>query len=474
MWETLGIGATRDESAIRKAYAARLRVWRPETHPLEFSQLREAYEAALRSARMPEEAEFADTAPLLPAQEAPAAPKPYAIAEEMIAQLGRDFSEGGEAKGVETLRAQHARVTQGSVDDKLEWETVLLHSLISARMPPMVLIFEADQLLRWMDRLPDVARMFGDGAAQRLRLLLEMTYECMYARYFSPNRWHARLFGTRPASWFGATALLGAAARTAEYWGQLCRAGQLDEMMQVLDAKALRRVSGLVVLSSDLFWAALIVWAGCGLARDSVNPPGMLALAAGAVMSFVLLIGLPLAFRWARRNDAVKKFIAWWSWLSSVPGFIVVIVLLVLGVGAAVAAAPENPMWLRVPAIALLSSVGIGFLSLLGVALWVMVRWVEWILCAPWLWLLRAWGGLRFEHARRRLVAPTLAQQLKNLAPLAGQSWKAFRARRREKAEQRAVEKARGKPVFQGGGVGNWWWLWLLAWAAIQAMRMSH
>jgi hypothetical protein len=50
-WETLGIGPTSDSAEIRKAYAARIRVWRPDTDPENFARLREAYEIAQRLAR---------------------------------------------------------------------------------------------------------------------------------------------------------------------------------------------------------------------------------------------------------------------------------------------------------------------------------------------------------------------------------------------------------------------------------------
>jgi hypothetical protein len=47
-WQLLGIGPGATQAEIKRAYAAAIRRHRPETHPEEFSAIREAYEAALR------------------------------------------------------------------------------------------------------------------------------------------------------------------------------------------------------------------------------------------------------------------------------------------------------------------------------------------------------------------------------------------------------------------------------------------
>ena len=52
IWELLDIAPTTDKKAIRRAYAARSKVFHPEEKPEEFRQLYEAYQAALTYARL--------------------------------------------------------------------------------------------------------------------------------------------------------------------------------------------------------------------------------------------------------------------------------------------------------------------------------------------------------------------------------------------------------------------------------------
>ena len=69
LWAILGTEPTGDERALKRAYAKRLKVTRPEDDPAAFQELRDAYEYALRHAHL-----FAEEFPEAQEVEAPEAP----------------------------------------------------------------------------------------------------------------------------------------------------------------------------------------------------------------------------------------------------------------------------------------------------------------------------------------------------------------------------------------------------------------
>lgn len=52
IWQTLGITQTNDEKEIRRAYARQVKKYRPDSHPEEYQQLREAFEEAKKICRL--------------------------------------------------------------------------------------------------------------------------------------------------------------------------------------------------------------------------------------------------------------------------------------------------------------------------------------------------------------------------------------------------------------------------------------
>jgi len=104
MWQELGIAATADTSAIRRAYAARLKLTRPDQDPAGFARLRAAYEAALAFAERQAGADETlsnATAPPQPSEPGPTALPQHPDEAAVMAALQR-LDVAGAADALET------------------------------------------------------------------------------------------------------------------------------------------------------------------------------------------------------------------------------------------------------------------------------------------------------------------------------------------------------------------------------------
>lgn len=181
-WSELGIAATPDPGAIRRAYAARLKQCRPDDDPEGFARLRAAYQAALALAGRAEPAvatvaaaEPAISAPPPPEPPEPLAPEALAAARAIVGALDR-------------------REVAAAADD--------LTRALKAGLMPLALEMElADRLLLALVGLPglsaplleDIGRRFGwltadhqgpDGRGRAVEAL---------QRRIAAERWLARL-----------------------------------------------------------------------------------------------------------------------------------------------------------------------------------------------------------------------------------------------------------------------------------------
>lgn len=98
IWSILGIEPTQDKQQIKKAYAKKLRMAHPENDPRGYQRLREAFDAAIKQAGMPEEHDFPGYGQDLKTgvaigtkQEGEPAPDSLALFEQHLHELYTDF-----------------------------------------------------------------------------------------------------------------------------------------------------------------------------------------------------------------------------------------------------------------------------------------------------------------------------------------------------------------------------------------------
>lgn len=489
VWETLGIECVADEGAIRRAYAARVKQWRPDTHPQEFVRLREAYEAALHwarcallEARDQEEAAQEEEAQDEPAREAPppiaqpvieaavlpeppAAPLP--TADDLIRELARCYSTQGEHEAVMLMRQQYEAVSRQTIDARLDWEAVLLDSLLGANTPPLALLFEGDRLLGWRQRDADVAQMFGSQHAERLRRLVEASHEAAFLRFFSPNLWQRRLFGTARVPWFGMANQVEAARHTVKWWGQLALDCGTESLAGLLDPRVQRRLAGLVLLSADVLFALLMAFLSWPEVQVASTPQRRWSALGGAALTFALVLPLPLLARWAWGTWPVQRAWEWRHAVARVPLAVRSIVVGVLLIGSVIALDVGGP-W-RVAGIAILSLAAAVLLVLTGIGLWMLLRLLEQLLLLPWLWLQRTWGVHAFRCLLEGQPQPDWRAQLAHLPRAAAAGWRERRAQRKARIEQERRERALA--AASGGRSFNWWWVF---WGIIALQALAR
>lgn len=479
-WDLLGIASTQDEGAIRRAYANKVRQFKPETHPTEFAEIREAYEGVLawvRHARQSQpQASELPTAEDGAAKADPSGPVVSAetaelttedLARARVQELFQAFVDFGDARAVALVRQQIDDVATETVDDKLAFEAHLVHWLLSAEKPALGVVFEAGRMLAWRGRLAEIAKVFGDGGARRLSVLMDLADEWVFAVHFSSNPWMHRLFaGTaHTVPWWGWGFQVQRANGFTYFWGQLCTALQLPELETLLEKSVMARIKGQLILSTDALYGALFACATWLSLSNWWKSPKDSALALGTVVLTGLvgsicpsLIRRASAATWFHKGKALFARIGITSKDNAVVYCFVTLIVSIVLINMPVA--PMSAVgWAVAALLALVGGASVGFV------LWKLIHFMELFIVKPWVATQRASDSLAFSELLQPSVVlwarPSLAKRVQKLPKALQLQWQ---HQKREKAVKREKEKVSPtKPVFStGGGNANWWWIWLV------------
>ena len=536
-WDTLGLAPTADERDLKRAYAALIKQFRPDTHPHDFARIREAYEWARVLLRQRadavegagDDASAADApAAVAPAPDAPApaavpdtppepivtvaaAPQPPAAPEadlrERVQAIAAVCGAHGDVAALDALRGLLRETARSHIDARQDLETLLLRAFLGTDEPPLLLVFEAGRAFGWHHRDDSLRHLLTPAAARRLAALLQASRMAVFCRCFSGNRWLQRLY--TPGAARLPRGAFNAAVRHARSlawpWVQRCHAQELTVGPASLSVLAWARTGGALLLSTDVLLGMLLGWEGVAL-FDDVLPPragawpaavALLALACTALVAAGRIAARRLrqTTRWAHLVQWQQRRTSPQRWAAGVAA----VSALFLGAFGLDAASP----WQRT----LATGVFVGGLGTVAVAvsitaaalLWRALAMIEDALLGSWLDFRCSLDRLAFQDAMARRPEQEPAPKTGTGAGMARftrqappawrrATWRAAAAlAAQERLQQERPPRQRPwpivlvKPPAGAGPTGrggfpipvNWRWALFIVWVAAQVARLA-
>ncbi|MFD0911988.1 energy transducer TonB [Methylophilus luteus] len=222
VYQILGIDSSADSKEIKRAYARLIKQFRPDTHPVEFGNIRQAYEIASAQylhdlASQPQtrddQAEPAQPAGHAAVEYAPAeqgqladpepvpAP-PVARAElpvmEFLVQLSQLAERHEEQSAQQLTLAFLGRLNAYSLDECSQIELEILNWIFTFRHPLLLTFIELDRYYRWTETQGFSLREFSPGEVAWLQDFRQLAYDYQQAlsqKNINLSTVHSRLPG---------------------------------------------------------------------------------------------------------------------------------------------------------------------------------------------------------------------------------------------------------------------------------------
>lgn len=194
-FDTTHFGDVKD---IKRTYAKHIKQYRPDTHPIEFAQIREAYERALHrfSATQPTSAPSPDLSvvdaqhtfssetieqPVVREPEPEPEPAPPDSIYERLFFVLNDYAETqNEIEGVEVTKQLITHLKDDSLDKNAEFEANILNWLFYSRNILLLPFILLDKYFGWTKKGAYSSRQFSIGEVEWLNALNELA--TMYDR----------------------------------------------------------------------------------------------------------------------------------------------------------------------------------------------------------------------------------------------------------------------------------------------------
>lgn len=289
----LGLDWEADEAAARRAYAKLIKQYRPDSHPVEFARIREAYETVLHYCRMRHEddagqeeeplerqpaaeqvrreAALDEPVPLEPVPfepgprvrvvvDVPASHDDSALVSEMIGELDGHAPAESEARMLQIYSDQAQAISACSLDVQMDYQEKLREWLLLSGHTPLMLINEVAARYGWREQTLEIGRQYGFDAAKRLEMLIALSG--MYAKIMPRPGPYLQVDGVlnqQPpliASHFGAEQ----AQMQLRRWRAACDQIGMPELAGRLGYASLRKVQVFWVDVFIAFFAGGVGW----------------------------------------------------------------------------------------------------------------------------------------------------------------------------------------------------------------------